>query len=138
MTDSANRSLWDKISEQKKELGILNYNLGQLDINEQIQVLKYAFSLDEEKYILDHILSVEPTSYTKGQRSLTKGLFESILEAAIYPGNYELEAQELIIALARDFANCKEIIYLQCLKHLDEADKSSDYEVYQRVGGCAN
>lgn len=51
MTDSANRSLWDKISEQKKELGILNYNLGQLDINEQIQVLKYAFSLDEEKYI---------------------------------------------------------------------------------------
>ncbi len=131
--DKPNNLLWGKFSQSQKELDILYFKICQLGIQEQIDVLQYAFSIDDEANVWRYLLKVEPVDYRKSQRSLTKGLFTIILEAAIFPSNYELDAQALIIALAKDFLNYRDAIYSNALQYLDEADNTSDYEIYQRV-----
>ena len=134
MIDISSQIFWNKIAYHQKELNILYYKLGQLDILEQINILKYAFSIDDEANVWKYILKREPIDDRNNDRGLTKGLFDIILEAAIYPGNYELDAQAIINALVIDFPSYIELIYADSLKYLNEADKTSDYEIYQRVG----
>ncbi len=109
--------------------------MSQLPIDEQIKILKYAYSKDEEKFVLEHILRVEPVDFSKSERKLTKGLLEVIVSGAVYPGNNEQDAQRLILALTNYYPEYNEVIYSICVDHLNEADESDDYEVYSRVFG---
>ncbi|MDG1333578.1 MAG: hypothetical protein P8P74_14675 [Crocinitomicaceae bacterium] len=130
---SKNTVLWDEISQLRKELDILRYKFAQLDIKEQIETLKYAYSIDNEKYALEQIMHLEPVGYRKSERKLTRGLIEILVSGAVYPGHNEIESQKLLIELAKDNPESAEIIYQKCLKHLDDADEACDFEVYERV-----
>jgi hypothetical protein len=57
-----------------------------------MNILKYAFSIDEEAHVWKHLLINEPLQYRNSDRGLTKGLFEIILETAVFPGNHELDS----------------------------------------------
>ena len=133
MIDQSNQELWDLMSFHRKELNILYYRMGQLSVESQINILKYAFSIDDEANVWKYLLKSEPIESKNVPRDLTKGLFQVILETRLYPGNYELDAQLLLNALIRDFPDYVKNIHSSYEKYLDEADKDSDYEVYQRA-----
>ena len=64
--------------------------------------MKYAFSIDDEANVWKHLLINEPLQYRNSDRGLTKGLFEIILETAVFPGNHELDAQAILETLVID------------------------------------
>ena len=133
MSNESNTAIWNDISWCEKELIILRYKFNQLRINQQIKVLKCAYLQDDEKFVLEHILSVQPIDYNKSDRKLTIGLIDLIVSGAVNSGHNEILAQKLLIGLVDHFSEYVEVIYLKCTLHLDEADKTNDYEVYSRV-----
>lgn len=130
---SSNNLLWDSIKSHEKELEILRNKLSQLSLQEHLDVLKYAFLIDDEANVWKHLLINEPLDFRNIDRSLTKGLFEIILDAAVYPGTHELKAQKILEVLVLDFPNYRELIYSSSKVHLDKADEACDFEVYERI-----
>lgn len=133
MIKSEHQVLWDSMRHHQSELSKLRYKMRQLSIEDQIEILKHAFLIDDGINAWDYLLKVEPINFRGSDRQLTKGLFDIILGSAVLSSKNELDAQELLTALVIDFPKYKELIYSALLLHLDEADRTSDYEVYQKT-----
>jgi hypothetical protein len=133
ITTEENKSIWDQISQHQKALSILRYKLRQLPIEQQIATLKYAYAIDDEKFVLEFILRTEPVDFRQSKRELTIGLLDQVVSGAVFPGTNEFAAQKLLVGLVNYFPRYDDVIYKKCLTHMDEADIDSDYEVYQRV-----
>ncbi|MGD1842307.1 MAG: hypothetical protein ACFB0B_15635 [Thermonemataceae bacterium] len=126
-------ALWVDYIEAQKRIDICLFKIRKLPIDEQIEILDFAFKQGNEREALLYIHKVEPVGFKNSERELSKALLDMIISIATHPSNYEIEAMDLLIELSVNFEEYRDIIYNQTMPYLNEADKDSDYEVYQRV-----
>jgi hypothetical protein len=134
MSKIENINLWETYIELKKKEQVIFYKLSQISIDEKIELLQEAFRRGDEAECFFYLSEVEPLDSKESKRPLTIGLLDFIILTAIYPGNYEVNATNLLKALVKNHNGYGEIICNKVFNKLDEPEYFNDEEVYHRVG----
>ena len=134
MPTEENINLWKKYIELKSKERIVFYKLSQIPIDEKIELLKGGFRSGNEAECFFYLLEVESLDNKESKRLLTKGLLDFIIITAIYPGNYEVDAMNLLKALVKNCDSYAKVVCNKAFNKLNEPEYINDEEVYHRVG----